>query len=199
MLLNEHDAQLGAQSRGEFLGMTGNSSWWLLGSAGIAVLSVLILWGGCNVPLLPCLVFGLGLCALALLYVFTLKNNRPAHYDTDFFEAILVESGAAELAFGPRRRRPANPFGAGRDWAASAGAEPALTPRLALRSAPPSAESGRAPVPEGIEPPMAECPRRPGREPAPSVPLAAYERLQSELSDTQSQLDDAMSGQEEFA
>ena len=38
--LNEHDANQGAQSSGEFLGMTGNSGWYLLGSAGATILMV---------------------------------------------------------------------------------------------------------------------------------------------------------------
>ena len=63
-LLREHDAQQGAQSKGEFLGMTGNSSWWLLGSAGLSVFMMLVLWGVFGMPFLLCLVAGLGLCAL---------------------------------------------------------------------------------------------------------------------------------------
>ena len=36
--LNEHDANQGAQSSGEFLGMTGNSGWYLLGSGGVTIM-----------------------------------------------------------------------------------------------------------------------------------------------------------------
>src|SRR5579883_1375695 len=112
VVLNEHDANQGAQSNGEFLGMTGNSAWYLLGSAGATVLMVIVLWGIFDVPLLLCLAAGICLCVLSVLYVFALKNNKPAHYDTDFFEAAFVEAGFLELSFGPREkvRRPANPF-----------------------------------------------------------------------------------------
>ena len=90
--LNEHDANQGAQSSGEFLGMTGNSGWYLLGSGGATILMVILLWGILGVSLLLCLLVGIVLCLLSVAYVFALKNNRPAHYDTDFFEAALVES-----------------------------------------------------------------------------------------------------------
>src|SRR5678815_95303 len=60
--------------------------------------------------LLVCFALGAMLCALSVAYVFALKNNRPAHYDTDFFESILIESGALALAFGPNDKRPPNPF-----------------------------------------------------------------------------------------
>jgi hypothetical protein len=109
-LLNEHDANQGAQSRGEFLGMTGNSGWYLLGSIGTSLLMVILCWGILGVSLLLCLFAGIVLCGLAVAYVFTLKNNRPEHFDTDFFESVLVEAGVLEMAFGPRARRISNPF-----------------------------------------------------------------------------------------
>src|SRR3954469_23814908 len=109
-ILNEHDANQGAQSKGEFLGMTGNSGWYLLGSAGMTVMMVIVLWGVFGVSLLLCIMFGVVLCLLSVVYVFTLKNNKPDHYDTDFFESALVEAGLLELAFGPRTRRASNPF-----------------------------------------------------------------------------------------
>jgi hypothetical protein len=108
--LNEHDANQGAQSTGEFLGMSGNSGWYLFASAGVSVFAVIVLWGVLGVSLLLCLLIGLLLCGLSLAYVFGLKNNRPAHYDTDFFEATLVESGLLRFRFEPRSRKPLNPF-----------------------------------------------------------------------------------------
>jgi hypothetical protein len=117
--LNEHDANQGAQSSGEFLGMTGNSGWYLLGSGGATVLMVIFLWGVLGVSLLLCLFVGILLCLGSVAYVFTLKNGKPEHYDTDFFESALVEAGVLQFSFGPRARRPVNPFTDG-------GAEPAL-------------------------------------------------------------------------
>src|SRR4051812_4048366 len=108
--LNEHDANQGAQSSGEFLGMTGNSGWFLLGSSGTTILMVVFLWGILGVSLLLCLFAGIVLCLLSVAYVFTLKNNKPGHYDTDFFESALVEAGVLPFCFGPRARRPVNPF-----------------------------------------------------------------------------------------
>ena len=108
--LNEHDANQGAQSSGEFLGMTGNSGWYLLGSGGATIMMVIFLWGILGVSLLLCLFIGIILCLGSLAYVFTLKNNKPAHYDTDFFESALVEAGLIHFTFGPRKRRPSNPF-----------------------------------------------------------------------------------------
>src|SRR5580693_1066759 len=95
--LNQHDANQGAQSQGEFLGMTGNSAWYLLGSAGASILLVIVLWGILGLSLLLCLTIGLLLCLLSLTYVFTLKNNKPQHYDTDFFESALIEAGVLRL------------------------------------------------------------------------------------------------------
>ncbi len=108
--LNEHDANQGAQSAGEFLGMTGNCGWYLLGAAGTTILMVIFLWGIFGVSLLLCLLVGSVLCGLSVAYVFALKNNRPEHYDTDFFESALVEAGVLPFRFGPRERPPANPF-----------------------------------------------------------------------------------------
>lgn len=108
--LNEHDANQGAQSSGEFLGMTGNSGWYLLGSGGATIMMVIFLWGVLGVSLLLCLFIGLILCLGSVAYVFALKNNKPAHYDTDFFESALVEAGVLQFSFGPRGRRLANPF-----------------------------------------------------------------------------------------
>lgn len=194
-LLHEHDAQQGAQSKGEFLGMTGNSSWWLLGSGGLAVLMVIVLWGVFGVPFLVCLLAGLGLCILSLLYVFLLKNDKPAHYDTDFFESVLIEAGAIDLSFGPRDRRPENPFhkgGAGREQPAEPaavhfGREPASHRIGALGPAP----SAR-PEPLAIEPD-----ERPRRNADDTVPLPAFERLQEQLHDAQERLEDAMTEQGE--
>ena len=108
--LNEHDANQGAQSSGEFLGMTGNSGWYLLGSGGATILMVIVLWGILGVSLLLCLLMGIVLGLLSVAYVFALKNNRPEHYDADFFESALVEAGVLPFSFGPRVRRPQNPF-----------------------------------------------------------------------------------------
>lgn len=116
--LNEHDANQGAQSSGEFLGMSGNSGWYLLGAAGSSIMVVVVLWGILGVSLLLCLLVGLILCLGAVAYVFMLKNNKPEHYDTDFFEAALVESGVLQFRFGPRSRRPLNPFSDADDDAA---------------------------------------------------------------------------------
>ena len=111
--LNEHDANQGAQSTGEFLGMSGNSGWYLLGSGGAAIMIVILLWGVLGVSLLLCLFIGIVLCLISLTYVFTLKNNKPEHYDTDFFESALIESGLLSMSFGPRYQRPPNPFATG--------------------------------------------------------------------------------------
>lgn len=180
--------------------MTGNSSWWLLGSAGTAVLLVLVLWGAFGVPLLLCVCAGLGLCALSLAYVFALKNNRPAHYDSDFFESVLVESGAAELTFGPRLRRPSNPF-IGLSRGKPESERGAVAGRMSQRSASVAGGgSGHAAPAWNEVPPAAAAPSRAaakGKDPMPTVPVENYERLQAELTETQSQLEEALTGGEE--
>src|SRR6266702_1829494 len=100
--LNEHDANQGAQSSVEGLGMTGNSGCDRLGAGGATVLMVIFLWGILGVSLLLCLFVGILLCVAAVAYVFTLKNGKPEHYDTDFFESALVEAGILQFSFGPR-------------------------------------------------------------------------------------------------
>lgn len=130
--LNEHDANQGAQSSGEFLGMTGNSGWFLLGSGGATILMVILLWGILGVTLLLCLFIGIGLCLGSVAYVFALKNNKPEHYDTDFFEAALAEAGVLRFCFGPRARRPLNPF---TEEAAPSVPQPAEEERRSVRQA----------------------------------------------------------------
>ena len=200
-LLHEHDAQQGAQSKGEFLGMTGNSSWWLLGSGGLAVLMVIVLWGVFGAPFFVCLLAGLGLCVLSLLYVFMLKNDKPAHYDTDFFESVLIEAGAIDLSFGPRDRRPENPFhggGAGRGQPAERIAVHSRRESASCRTAAPGPASASRPERFPAEPT-----ERPGRnaDNGPTVPLPAFERLQDQLHEAQEQLEDAMieHGEESYA
>lgn len=192
-LLHEHDAQQGAQSKGEFLGMTGNSSWWLLGSAGVAVFMILVLWGVFGMPLPVCVLAGLGLCGLSLVYVFCLKNDKPAHYDTDFFESVLIEAGVIGIAFGPRARRPDYPFSG---KSANAAPAPLAGPvRVARPSTPSAAGAPGRPATPSRELPLEPAPRDP--EEARTVPLPTYERLQEQLQQTQEHLEEALSDQGE--
>lgn len=191
--LNEHDANQGAQSKGEFLGMTGNSGWYLLGSAGASIIILILFWGVLGLPLLPCLLLGVTLCALSVAYVVTLKNNKPEHYDTDFFESILIEAGLVELTFGPRSRRPANPFNGevapatcavsvdtrrGTAACHSTRSKPATAAVAVDRPAPNAAVEARRTV-KGVRP-------------EPVVALAAYENLREELDATEDLLEDAL-------
>ncbi len=189
--LNEHDANQGAQSSGEFLGMTGNSGWYLLGSGGATILMVIFLWGIFGVSLLLCLLVGVVLCALSVTYVFTLKNNKPEHYDTDFFESTLVESGLLSFQFGPRARRPANPF-------AAASALARRTPDVAASRGGP-AHPARVSASDGVAPAKAAGwrQRRQGRRTTEEreravVARADYEQLQEQLTVTEDMLEEAL-------
>lgn len=188
--LNEHDANQGAQSSGEFLGMTGNSGWYLLGSGGATILMVIFLWGIFGVSLLLCLLVGVVLCALSVTYVFTLKNNKPEHYDTDFFESTLVESGLLSFQFGSRARRPANPFAA----AGSPLAPEADAPEPAVRSHRASLGTARhfganaRPVGEMTGHKDAEQKKREQSV----VARADYDRLQEQLTVTEDMLEEAL-------
>lgn len=188
--LNEHDANQGAQSSGEFLGMTGNSGWYLLGSGGATILMVIFLWGIFGVSLLLCLLVGVVLCALSVTYVFTLKNNKPEHYDTDFFESTLVESGLLSFQFGPRARRPTNPFAAaGSPLPPEVDAhEPAVrSHRAGLGTARHSGANAR-PVGEMTGHNDAEQKKRE----QPVVARADYDRLQEQLTVTEDMLEEAL-------
>lgn len=188
--LNEHDANQGAQSSGEFLGMTGNSGWFLLGSGGATILMVIFLWGILGVSLLLCLFVGFALCLGSVAYVFALKNNKPEHYDTDFFESALVESGLLSFQFGPRARRPANPFAAaGSPLAPEVDAhEPAVrSHRASLGTARHSGANAR-PVGEMTGHKDAEQKKRE----QPVVARADYERLQEQLTVTEDMLEEAL-------
>lgn len=188
---NEHDANQGAQSSGEFLGMTGNSGWYLLGSGGATILMVIFLWGILGVSLLLCLLVGIMLCLVSVAYVFTLKNNKPEHYDTDFFESALVEAGVMQFCFGPRSRRPLNPF---TDMGSDASPVPAVEKRRRLRQTSP-ASRGRCGVP-GSQPAAAEPVRDEAKpkttRPEPVVSRVAFERLQEQLTTTEEMLEDAL-------
>lgn len=197
--LNEHDANQGAQSRGEFLGMTGNSAWYLLGSAGASVLLVIVLWGMLGFPLLACLGFGAMLCASSVAYVFALKNNRPAHYDTDFFESVLIESGVLPLVFGPADQRPPNPFRSAvmpMDSPPAEEARRSVTSARGSRPAPVAAPADDARERIVVESPSREKPRQEA-EGLRTVPLAAYERLRDDLNTAEDALEDALSAGEE--
>lgn len=191
--LNEHDANQGAQSSGEFLGMTGNSGWYLLGSGGMTILMVILLWGVLGVSLLLCLFVGIVLCMLALAYVFALKNNKPEHYDTDFFESALVEAGVLELRFGPQAARGVNPFTGLPAQSASAPVRPFA--RLPFKAAPRNIRrlGPVTPVVETAtnEPAPTEQPKAPAKK-EPVVAQAAYEELQERLHATEEQLEDAL-------
>ncbi len=188
--LNEHDANQGAQSSGEFLGMTGNSGWYLLGSGGATILMVIFLWGIFGISLLLCLLVGVVLCALSVTYVFTLKNNKPEHYDTDFFESALVESGLLSFQFGPRARRPANPF--------TVAGSP-VTPEVEVRElvvSPPQGghgmarHSGANARPGGMLTGNTDAELEKREQPV--VARADYERLQEQLTVTEERLEEAL-------
>ena len=191
--LNEHDANQGAQSSGEFLGMTGNSGWYLLGSGGATVLMVILLWGILGVSLLLCMFVGILLCLGSVAYVFTLKNGKPEHYDTDFFESALVEAGVMQFSFGPRTRRPMNPFTDG------GGAEPALAP---FRKAAPGGRSAagnrtragasRAKVATTEVVEDGDKAKAARAKPEPVVTRVIYEELQEKLTTTEELLEDAL-------
>ncbi len=192
--LNEHDANQGAQSSGEFLGMTGNSGWYLLGSGGATILMVIFLWGIFGVSLLLCLLVGVVLCGLSVTYVFTLKNNKPEHYDTDFFESALVEAGVLQFRFGPRERPPLNPF-------ASAGGN--LSPEATVASRPLArrvrpgfrGEMMAGPAPVAAEAVTARAATESNGNREKAVPVVArdeYEQLQEQLVTTEEMLEDAL-------
>jgi hypothetical protein len=193
--LNEHDANQGAQSSGEFLGMTGNSGWYLLGSGGATIMMVIFLWGILGVSLLLCLFIGIILCLGSVAYVFALKNNKPEHYDTDFFESALVEAGVLQFCFGPRARRLVNPFTAG-----ATGAEPAqAVSRSAKSSARGSAAGhrGRSSAaraqtasPETQEENVKAKAAR--AKPEPVVTQRDYDQLQEKLTTAEEMLEDAL-------
>lgn len=184
--LHEHDANQGAKSSGEFLGMTGNSGWYLLGSSGVTILMVVFLWGMLGISLWFCLLVGAVLCGLSVTYVFALKNNRPEHYDTDFFESALVEAGVTAFRFGPRAKCPANPFLSGLRIApldAVAAKTAASAFRPAARPAP-SAVSATTPALE------AQVTRKQKDEPA--VARAAFEQVVERLAETEALLEETL-------
>lgn len=192
--LNEHDANQGAQSSGEFLGMTGNSGWYLLGSGGATIMMVILLWGVLGVSLLLCLFIGIILCLGSVAYVFALKNNKPEHYDTDFFESVLVEAGVLEFSFSPRSRRPLNPFTDGEEAVPALGGNPT---RAAVGSAAWSNASRRGTGSRLKS--AASTPDEDGENAKPVrskseavVTRSDYDRLQEKLTTTEEMLEDAM-------
>ncbi len=184
--LHEHDANQGAKSSGEFLGMTGNSGWYLLGASGVTILMVVFLWGMLGISLWFCLLVGAVLCGLSVTYVFALKNNRPEHYDTDFFESALVEAGVATFHFGPRAKSPPNPFRSGlqltaTDAAARKSAAPAFRPAM---------RTGQASVSAAT--PTAEAPSTRKRREEPVVARAAFEQVIERLAETEALLEETL-------
>lgn len=199
--LNEHDANQGAQSSGEFLGMTGNSGWYLLGSGGATIMMVILLWGVLGVSLLLCLFVGLVLCLSSVAYVFALKNNKPEHYDTDFFESALVESGVLVFRFGPGDRRPSNPFAdAGHASPVVFGAKASKRPDRSVSAGRAGAGAKRVVRPLGAEAASTTEKSAPARDKAKAEPVVAraeYEQLQETLLTTENLLEDALAEAEE--
>jgi hypothetical protein len=192
--LNEHDANQGAQSSGEFLGMTGNSGWYLLGSGGATIMMVILLWGVLGVSLLLCLFVGLILCLGSVAYVFTLKNNKPEHYDTDFFESALVEAGVLQFSFGPRACRPSNPFAddGGAEPAQAFGRNRACVGRVVTGNASRRGTASRlnaAATASAADPEKSTSARA---KPDAVVTRADYDRLQEKLTTTEELLEDVM-------
>ena len=196
--LNEHDANQGAQSSGEFLGMTGNSGWYLLGAGGATILMVIFLWGILGVSLLLCLFVGILLCLAAVAYVFALKNGKPEHYDSDFFESALVEAGLLQFSFGPRIRRPVNPF---IETGAGSVSEVPVEKRRSARPAVSSSRSRagavrlKAAAPDPV--PLNEDGKNSNAKREPVVTLRDYENLQEKLTTTEELLEEAMAGAED--
>jgi hypothetical protein len=173
--------------------MTGNSGWYLLGSGGAAIMMVILLWGVLGVSLLLCLFVGIVLCLLSVVYVFTLKNNKPEHYDTDFFESALVEAGVLQFCFGPRCRRPVNPF-----TDVGTAATP-VTVEEKRRSSRQVSSNGRGrgtasrlatAEPLGVEPVTKLKPAN--KEAEPMVTRVAFERLHEQLTTTEEMLEEAL-------
>lgn len=172
--------------------MTGNSGWYLLGSGGVTITMVILLWGVFGFSLLLCLFVGIILCLGSVAYVFTLKNNKPEHYDTDFFESALVEAGVVQFSFGPRARRPVNPF-------IDAGtAEPSLNSAAKDLS---ESRSGsgmrRGAGASRLKPAAGECtadtqPKSARTKPEPVVTRRDYDRLQEKLITTEEMLEDVL-------
>jgi hypothetical protein len=127
-----------------------------------------------------------------------LKNNKPAHYDTDFFELALVEAGVVSLAFGPRSARPPNPFRDGTVLAEAVEKEAKpVSSRFVRRdsNAARRVDESRAAEPlPATRSVTASVQRR--TEEAPMVPLAAYERLQNELNTATDLLEDTLAEHE---
>jgi len=196
--LNEHDANQGAQSSGEFLGMTGNSGWYLLGSGGATILMVIFLWGIFGVSLLLCLFVGIVLCLLSLAYVFALKNNKPEHYDTDFFESALIEAGVFELSFGPQARRMTNPFTGADARETVAPVKPRARHPFTARSRNVHGKPAVAASPETGSDGVAPDGATPTKKSAASVVAqAAYDELEERLQATEELLEDAWVEREE--
>lgn len=184
--LHEHDANQGAESSGEFLGMTGNSGWYLLGSSGVTILMVVFLWGMLGVSLWFCLLVGALLCGLSVAYVFVLKNNRPEHYDTDFFESALVDAGVVAFRFAPRTKSPANPFRIGASLPPpDAAARKVSAP--AFRQTTPAARTVEATAPAVSEAPAA----RKAKE-QPVIARAAFEQVVERLVETEALLEETL-------
>jgi hypothetical protein len=187
---NEHDAHQGARSSGEFLGMTGNSGWYLLGSGGVTILMVIVLWGILGISLLLCLLLGIILGLVSVSYVFMLKNNKPEHYDTDFFESALVEAGVLIFCFGPRKYRPLNPFAENGDEASPVRTEEKPRSSSSSRSARQSRRQVAGERPAEVGPVGDAAKARPSR-PEETVPHAAFEQLQERLTCTEDLLEEA--------
>ncbi len=160
---------------------------------------VVFLWGVLGVSLLLCLLVGVVLCMMSLAYVLILKNNRPEHYDTDFFESALVEAGVLPFVFSPRVKPATNPFLVGGhasvDNIKAATRASRLTPRVGLKSGAPATRRA-APAPtvawrEREDHYDSKGLSKNDPEPTESVPTRDCEHLQEQLAATEELLEEA--------
>jgi hypothetical protein len=87
-------------STGKTWGLEGNLFWFIVGGTFVSVVMLLLLFSVSHWTLLSALTPSLVPLGLALLYVLTFRQGKPAGYDKDLFELWLKGRG-----FGPETPR----------------------------------------------------------------------------------------------
>jgi len=100
------DTNASSDSSGRTWGLEGNLFWHLLGGLGAGVTVFFILVVLCKAGFLASLGVALVPVALALTYIYGLRQGKPPGYDRDFLEKTFVGTGFSPVYLSTQTSTP---------------------------------------------------------------------------------------------
>jgi hypothetical protein len=87
------DTNAASDSKGRTWGLEGGLFWWLIGGIGAGIIMFFLLLVVLHESLLISFVAALVPVSVCLVYIFTLRQGKPAGYDRDCFEYLMTGRG----------------------------------------------------------------------------------------------------------